>query len=100
MTHVLSFGFFAESVPFTLIPLAGVRVAARPCVSPARLVAAVPRSLVAALAGGTGADSVSIGLASRPAAAVRAAVVESEPAADLLLLLMMMMRMMIGRLLM
>ena len=83
MSLVLFLRFFAESVPFALVPLSGVRVSSRPRVSAAGLVAAVPRSLVAALPGRTRTDAVTVGLACRPAAAVRSAVVEREPAADL-----------------
>ena len=80
---LLSLCFFAETVTFTLTPLTSICVSTRPCVSPAGLIAAVPSSFIAALAGGTRTDPVSVGLACRPATAVRAAVIERERAANL-----------------
>jgi len=106
--RVLSLGLLSESMPLAETPLAGVRVAARPQIRPARLVAAHPGALVEALLRRTAADAVPVGLAGRPAAAVRAAVVERVPPAHLkplvtprrsrrwLLLLLMMMMMMLG----
>ena len=80
---ILSFRFFAESVTFTLMPLSCVCVPTRPRVRAADLVPADPRSLVAALTGRTRTDAVAVRLPGRPAAAVGAAVVEGESAADL-----------------
>jgi len=70
-------------VTFAEAPLTGVRVATGPRVRSARLVAAHPRALVPTVTARTRADAVTVRLAGRPAAAVRAAVVEREPAADL-----------------
>lgn len=65
------------------MPLSSICVSTWPRVSPADLIAADPRSLVAALAARTRTDAVAVRLPGRPAAAVGAAVVEGEPTADL-----------------